>query len=64
MPLQPSNDHLKPRSFTLPTYTTTQRDLMIVQEGTEIFNSTTKKINVCVVENTAGAGSWEAVTSA
>lgn len=64
MPLQPSNDHLNPRSFVLPNYTTTQRDLMVVELGTEIFNITTGKINVCVTGQTAGAGSWEAITSA
>ena len=64
MPNQPSNDHLKPRSLVLPNFTTTQRDLLVVELGTIIFNITTGKINVCVTGQTAGAGSWEAVTSA
>lgn len=63
MPLQPSNDHLKPRSLTLPNYTTTQRDLLIVELGTIIYNTTTSKVNVCDVGRTAGSGSWVVVTS-
>ena len=60
----PTNDQLNPVSLVLPNYTTTQRDLMIVELGTIIFNTTTGKVNVCVTGQTAGAGSWEAVTSA
>lgn len=63
MPEQPSNDHLKPRSLTLPNFTTTERDLMVVELGTIIFNTTTGKVNVCDVGQTAGAGSWVVVTS-
>lgn len=63
MPLQPSNDHLKPRSFTLPNFTTTQRDLLIVELGFMIFNTTTSKVNVCDVGQTAGSGSWIVLTS-
>ena len=60
----PTNEILNPVSLVLPNYTTTQRDLMVVELGTVIYNITTNKINICVVGQTAAAASWEAVTSA
>ena len=59
----PTEEHLKPRTFTLPNYTTTERDLMVCELGTIIWNTTTHKINVCDVAVTAGATSWSVVTS-
>jgi len=58
-----TQDNLYPLSLVLPNYTTTQRDLMVADVGTIIFNTTTSKINFCKTK-AAGAGSWEAVTSA
>ncbi len=60
----PTNEELNPKSFVTPNFTTTQRDLLIVEKGTQIYNTTTDKLNVCVVGQTANASSWEAVTSA
>ena len=60
---KPTNEELNPRSLVLPNFTTTQRDLLIVELGTIIFNTTTGKINVCDVGQTAGANSWAVVTS-
>lgn len=51
------------KTLVLPKYTTTQRDLMVAEVGTIIYNTTTNKINFCKTA-AAGAGSWEAVTSA
>ena len=48
---------------TVPSVSTTQRDLMIADVGTIIYNVTTSKLNFCKTK-AAGAGSWEAVTSA
>ena len=59
----PTNEQLNPRSLILPNFTTTQRDLLIVELGTIIFNTTTNKIDVCDVGQTAGSGSWAVVTS-
>ena len=59
----PTSDFLNPYSLTLPNWTTTQRDLMVAEVGTIIYNTTTNKINICKTK-AAGAGSWEAVTSA
>jgi hypothetical protein len=47
----------------LPKYTTAVRDTLKAEVGTLIFNTTTSKINVCKTK-AAGAGNWEAVTSA
>lgn len=49
--------------ITMPTCTTAVRDTLVADVGTVIFNTTTSKLNVCKTKS-AGAGSWEAVTSA
>ena len=49
--------------ITIPSVSTAVRDTMVADVGTIIFNTTTSKLNFCKVK-TAGAGSWEAVTSA
>ena len=58
-----TNDVLYPNALVLPVVATTTRDLMVADVGTLIFNSTTSKLNFCKTK-AAGAGSWEAVTSA
>lgn len=63
MPSDSNNDFLYPLSLVLPIYTTTQRDLLVADVGTIIYNSTTGKLNFCDTK-AAGAGSWQAVTSA
>ena len=59
----PTNDELNPKSLVLPNFTTTQRDLLIVELGYIIFNTTTAKVNVCDAGQTAGAGSWIVISS-
>ena len=51
------------KALVLPNYTTAERDLMVAEIGTIIYNTSTSKINFCKTAS-AGAGSWEAVTSA
>lgn len=63
MPNQPSNDILNPKFLVIPKYTTGVRDTMVAEVGTLIYNTTTSKLNMCKTA-VAGAGSWEAVTSA
>ena len=63
MPNQPSNDHLKPRSLTIPSITEAIRDTLIVELGTVIHNIDTNKLNFCDVGQTAGATSWSVITS-
>ena len=43
--------------------TATVRDTLVAEVGTVIYNTTTNKLNFCKTK-AAGAGSWEAVTSA
>jgi len=47
----------------VPSVSTAVRDTMVADVGTIIFNVTTSKLNFCKTK-AAGAGSWEAVTSA
>lgn len=49
--------------LVIPSVTTAVRDTMVADVGTIIFNTTTSKLNICKTK-AAGAGSWEAVTSA
>lgn len=51
------------KALVLPKYTTAVRDTLIAEIGTIIYNTTTNKLNFCKTA-AAGAGSWEAVTSA
>ena len=59
----PTNEILNPISLVLPKFTTAVRDTLVAEIGTIIYNTTTNKINICKTK-AAGAGSWEAVTSA
>ena len=59
----PTNELLNPISLVLPKITTAVRDTLVAEIGTIIYNTTTNKINICKTK-AAGAGSWEAVTSA
>ena len=56
------DDILNPRSLVIPNYTTTQRDLMLCELGTVIYNTTTDTLNVCDVAFTAASTSWGVVT--
>jgi len=56
-------DLLYPRALILPSVTTAVRDTMVADVGTIIYNSTTNKLNYCKTK-AAGAGNWEAITSA
>jgi len=56
-------DVLNPLALILPKMTTAVRDTLVAEIGTIIYNTTTDKINFCKTAS-AGAGSWEAVTSA
>ena len=58
-----SGEILRPKVLVLPKITTATRDLLVAEIGTIIYNTTTNKINFCITA-AAGAGSWEAVTSA
>ena len=64
MPNQPSNDHLKPKSITIPVLTTAQKEALIVEVGTLVMDTGLGKLSFCVTARTTGAAAWEDVTSA
>ena len=57
------DDLLNPRSIVIPNVTETERDKMLCELGTLIYNTTTNKLDVCKVAQTAAAASWGEVTS-
>ena len=57
-----TNEILNPRALVIPKYSTTERDLLVAEIGTIIFNTTTVTLNVCDVNFTAGSTSWGVVT--
>lgn len=59
----PVNDILNPKQLVIPVLTEAIRDTLVAEVGTIIFNSDTSKLNFSKTKS-AGAGSWEAVTSA
>ena len=58
----PSQDELYPLSLVLPHFTTTERNLLIADVGTIIYNTTDNKIDFCIVK-AAAASSWSRITS-
>ena len=64
MPNQPSNDHLKPKSITIPVLTTAQKEALLVEVGTLVMDTGLGKLSFCVTARTLGAAAWEDVTSA
>ena len=56
-------DTLNPLQLVIPNVTEADRDLMVCELGTLIYNTTTDKLNFCDVAFTAAAGSWAVVTS-
>ena len=64
MPFQPSNDHLKPKSITIPVLTTTQKEALLVEVGTLVMDTTLGKLSFCITARTLGGAAWEDVTSA
>jgi hypothetical protein len=59
----PTNEILNPTALIIPKVTEANRDLMVAEEGTIIYNLDTNVLNVCDVDRTAGAGSWGLVTT-
>ncbi len=59
----PTNEILNPKQLVIPSFTTTERDLLKAEIGTIIFNTTTNVLNICDVDKTVGATSWGLVTT-
>lgn len=58
----PTQDELYPKSLVLPHYTDTERNLLIADVGTLIWNTSDSAINVCKAK-VAAAASWDKVTA-
>ena len=58
----PSQDELYPQSLVLPHYTDTERNLLLADVGTVIWNTSDAAINVCTAK-VAAAASWDKVTA-
>ena len=63
MPNSPSNGVLLPKVLVIPKYTEANRDLLVAEEGTIIYNLDTNVLNICDVDRTAGDTSWGLVTT-
>ena len=50
-------DVLNPQALILPKLTTAERDLLVAEIGTIIFNTDDEYLNVCI-NQAAGPGSW------
>ena len=59
----PTDELLNPKSLVIPKITEAERDLLVAELGTIIYNLDTNKLNICDVSRTAGASSWSLVTS-
>lgn len=57
------NEILTPKWLIVPKVAEAVRDTMVAEKGTLIYNTDTDKLNFCKTA-AAGAGSWEAITSA
>lgn len=57
------SDVLNPLALIIPKVSEAVRDTMVAEIGTIIYNTDTDKLNFCKTA-AAGAGNWEAVTSA
>jgi len=53
---------LRPKALVVPSVTTAVRDTMVAEKGTIIYDSTQNKLCFCKTA-TAGATSWELITS-
>jgi len=59
----PTNDILNPTSIVIPNMTTTNKELLVCELGTLVYDTTLNKLSVCVAARTVGSGGWEDVTS-
>ena len=56
------NEFLNPRNLVLPHYTTAEKEALIVETGTIVWDETLAHISVCITARTAGAAAWEETT--
>lgn len=58
----PSQDELYPKHLVLPHYTDAQRNALLADVGTLIYNSTDDEIDFCTTK-AAGAANWHRLSS-
>ena len=58
----PSQDELYPQSLVLPQFTDAERNALIADVGTIIYNTTDNKLDFCIAK-AAAASSWSRITS-
>ena len=58
----PSQDELYPQSLVLPQFTDAERNALIADVGTIIYNTTDNKLDFCIAK-VADASSWSRITS-
>ena len=57
------NEVLNPINIVIPNLTTTNKELLLAEVGTLVYDITLAKLSVCVTARTAGGAAWEDVTS-
>lgn len=63
MPNLPSDDILNPKAIVIPNMTTTNKELLLVEIGTLVYDVTLSKLSVCITARTTGGAAWEDVTA-
>ena len=58
----PSQDELYPQSLVLPHFTDSERNALLADVGTIIYNTTDNKLDFCIAK-VADASSWSRITS-
>ena len=58
----PSQEELYPKSLVLPHYTDAERNALLADVGTVIWNTSDNAINVCKAK-VAAASSWDKLTA-
>ena len=58
----PTQDELYPKHLVLPQYTDSERNALIADVGTIIYNTTDNKLDFCIAK-AAAASSWSRITS-
>ena len=62
--VSPTNEFLNPRTLVIPNFTTAQKEALLVEIGTLVYDTDLVKLSFCVTARTTGAAAWEDVTSA
>ena len=61
--VSPTNEFLNPTSLVLPNMTTAEKEALIVEVGTVVYDTDLSKISFCKTARTTGGAAWDEVTS-